>query len=148
MSKLHASINFSFRKKELQKNEVEFLDLNARPVESDFSNLQILNNDSAENLQQNLRPTDNDDGIIGDENEIITSERWEKELLEWESMLIEEEISRLEEEEALRNDSDSLRGDLLTEYTHPAIDTKAKWELKSLFGSVINIPNYLKSNEI
>ena len=63
-------------------------------------------------------------------------------------MLIEEEIFWLEEEEALRNDPGSLRGDLLTEYTHPAIDTKAKWELKSLFGSIINIPNYLKSNEI
>src|SRR5688572_25220798 len=107
MSKLHASINFSFRKRELQKNEVEFLDLNAKPVESDFSNLQILNSDPAENLQQTPIPIDNNDEIIGDEDDIITSELWEKELAEWESMLIEEEVSRLEEEEALRNDPGS-----------------------------------------
>ena len=131
MSKLCVSINFSFRNKELQKNEVEFFDLNAKPVD-----------DLAENLQQN--PID-DDEIIGDEN-IIISERWENELTEWESMLIEEEVSRLEDEEALKDNPRSLRGDLLTEYTHPAIDTKAKWKLKTLFNSVINIPNYL-SNE-
>ena len=145
MSKLHASINFSFRKKELQKNEAEFLDLNARPVESEFSNLQILNDDSAENLQQNQ---DDNDGIIGDEDDVITPEHWEREFAEWESMLIEEETSQLEEEEALRDNSDSLRGDLLMEYKHPAIDKKAKWELKTLFSSVINIPSYLNSNEI
>jgi hypothetical protein len=32
MSKLHASINFSLRKKELQANQAEFLDLNAKAV--------------------------------------------------------------------------------------------------------------------
>ncbi|CAG8667855.1 2674_t:CDS:2 [Funneliformis caledonium] len=63
-------------------------------------------NDSAENLQQNHI---DDDEIIGDEN-IITSERWENELAEWESI----------------NNPGSLKGNLLTEYTHPAIDTRAK----------------------
>ena len=146
MSKLHASINFSFRKKELQRNEAEFLDLNARPVESDLSNLQILNSDSNPILRDNNE--DNNDGIIGNEDDIITSEHWERELAEWESMLKEEEVSRLEEEEALRDNPGNLRGDLLAEYKHPAIDTKAKWVLKTLFSSVINTPNYLKSNEI
>ena len=42
----------------------------------------------------------------------------------------------------------SLSDDLLAEYKHPAIDAKAKWKLKTLFSSVINIPSYLKSNEI
>ena len=138
MSKLHTSINFSFRKKELQNNEAEFFDLNASPIESELSN------DHAENLQ----PIDINDGIIGDEDDIVTSEYWEREIAEWESMLIEEEISRLEEEEALRDNSGSLKGDLLTEYKHPAIDDKAKWELKSLFSSVIDTPSYLKENEV
>ncbi|CAB4391224.1 unnamed protein product [Rhizophagus irregularis] len=119
MSKLRASINFSFRKKELQKNEVEFFDLNTKPVD-----------DSAENLQKN--PID-DEEITGDEN-IITSEQ--------------EEVSRLEEEEALRDNPGSLRGDLLTEYIHPAIDTRAKWDLKTLFSSVIDIPKYLSNESI
>ncbi|GBC01874.1 hypothetical protein RclHR1_04360019 [Rhizophagus clarus] len=61
MSKLHASINFSFRKKELQKNKIKFLDLNAKPVD--------------DNLQQNPANNDDDfDEIIGDEDNIITSE--------------------------------------------------------------------------
>ncbi|CAB5362788.1 unnamed protein product [Rhizophagus irregularis] len=111
MSKLRASINFSFRKKELQKNEVEFFDLNTKPVD-----------DSAENLQKN--PID-DEEITGDEN-IITSEQ----------------------EEALRDNPGSLRGDLLTEYIHPAIDTRAKWDLKTLFSSVIDIPKYLSNESI
>ncbi|PKK62929.1 hypothetical protein RhiirC2_789642 [Rhizophagus irregularis] len=57
-------------------------------------------------------------------------------------MLIEEEVSRLEEEEALRDNPGSLRGDLLTEYIHPAIDTRAKWDLKTLFSSVWNWKNW------
>ncbi len=40
MSKLHASINFSYRKKELHKNEVEFLDLNAKLIDDSTENLQ------------------------------------------------------------------------------------------------------------
>ena len=62
-------------------------------------------------------------------------------------MLIEEEVSQMEEEEALRDNSGSLRSDLLIEYRHPAIDIRAKWELKTLFSSVINIPSYLMLNE-
>ncbi len=131
MSKLHASINFSSRKKK-QKNKVEFFDLNAKLV-----------NDSAENLQQNH--IDNDK-IIRDEN-IITSKCWENELAEWESMLIDKEVSQLEEEEALRDNLRSLEGDLLIEYTYSAIDTKAKWELKSLFSFAIKISKYLNLNK-
>jgi len=62
-------------------------------------------------------------------------------------MLIEEEVSRMEEEEALRDNPRSLRSDLLTEYRYSAIDIRAKWELKTLFSSVINIPSYLMLNE-
>jgi len=138
MSKLRASINFSFRKKELYENDMEFLDLNAKPID-DFTDLrQNLTEDDDENIGNEN---------IGDENNIVTSKHWESELAEWELMLIEEEVSRLEEEEALRENPGSLRGDLLTEYKHPAIDTKAKWELKTLFSSVINIPSYLTLNE-
>ncbi|GET01130.1 ribonuclease H-like domain-containing protein [Rhizophagus clarus] len=102
-------------KKELQKNQAEFLYLNTRHVEIEFSNLQILD---------------------------------ERELAEWKEILIEEEVSQLEEEEALRDNPGSLRGNLLTEYTHPAIDTRAKWQLKTLFSSIINIPAYLKTNKM
>uniref|UniRef100_U9USX2 Uncharacterized protein n=1 Tax=Rhizophagus irregularis (strain DAOM 181602 / DAOM 197198 / MUCL 43194) TaxID=747089 RepID=U9USX2_RHIID len=50
----------------------------------------------------------------------------------------------MEEEETLRENSNSnLEGDLLSEYIHPAIDERAKWELKSLFSSSLNAPDYL-----
>ena len=56
----------------------------------------------------------------------------------------------MEEEEALKdNSNNSMKGDLLNEYTHPAIDKRAKWELKNLFSTSLNVPNYLivASNE-
>ncbi|CAG8722202.1 6646_t:CDS:2, partial [Funneliformis mosseae] len=87
---------------------MEFLDLNGKLV-----------NDSEENLQQN--PVNDDDEIIRDENNIITSEQ--------------EEVFQMEEKEDLRDNLKSLRGDLLAEYKHLAIDIKAKWELKTLFNS-------------
>ena len=65
-------------------------------------------------------------------------------------MLIKEGLVQLEEEEELRNNLNiNMEGDLLSEYTHPAINKKAKWELKSLFSSSLNAPNYLNigSNE-
>jgi len=143
MSQLRASINFSLRKKELLQNKIDFLDSNSSPVESDF-NLQITDNNTTEDLHQNHTYMELDDEITGNESDIITSERWERELNVWEELLKEEEKSRLEEEEALRNNpSDSFESDLLSEYKHPAVDKKAKWELKTLFSSNISIPNYL-----
>ncbi|CAB5329286.1 hypothetical protein RhiirA5_430837 [Rhizophagus irregularis] len=50
----------------------------------------------------------------------------------------------MEEEETLRENSNSnLEGDLLNEYMHSAIDERAKWELRSLFNSSLNAPDYL-----
>ena len=63
-------------------------------------------------------------------------------------MLIEERLAQLEEKEELRNNSNiNMEGDLLSEYTHPAIGKKAKWELKSLFSTSLNAPNYLNTIE-
>ncbi|PKB93304.1 hypothetical protein RhiirA5_441705 [Rhizophagus irregularis] len=40
-------------------------------------------------------------------------------------------VARMEEEEASRENSNSnLEGVLLSEYTHPAIDKRARWELR------------------
>jgi len=44
-------------------------------------------------------------------------------------MLIEEEVACLEEEEALRDCLGSLESDILSDYRHPAVDSRAKWEL-------------------
>ena len=54
----------------------------------------------------------------------------------------------MEEEEELRdNPNISMRSDLLNEYIHPAIDKKAKCELRNLFNSTLNAPDYLNVEE-
>jgi hypothetical protein len=130
MSQLRASINFSLREKELQQHQIQFLDPNANPIETDIEISEIP--------APNSNDEDSEDDIEDDAN-IITSEHWEQELREWEEMLFQEELARMEDEEALRDDSNnSMKGDLLNEYTHPAIDKKAKWELRNLFSTFLN----------
>jgi hypothetical protein len=132
MSQLRASINFSLRERELKQSSTQFLDSN---IDTEVDYTAIKDPEVLENFED-----DNDD----DGTNIINSEHWERELNEWEGMLMEEEVARMEEEEALRENLNSnLEGDLLSEYTHPAIDKKAKWELKSLFSSTLNVPDYL-----
>ncbi|CAG8491135.1 6279_t:CDS:1, partial [Funneliformis caledonium] len=95
MSQLQMSINFSLREKELQQNQVKFLDSNVSPIETD-----------SEVLVEEIDDIDED-------NTFITSEHWEQELNEWEEMLKEEELAQLEEEEELKdNPNISMRSDL------------------------------------
>src|SRR5688572_24384483 len=127
MSQLRASINFSLRGKELQQNQIQFLNSNTSPIEID-SEVSI------QNIDEN----------VDEDNNIITSEHWELELKKWEEMLKEEELAQLEEEEELRDNSNlNMESDLLSEYIHPAIDKKAKWNLRNLFSPTLNAPNYL-----
>ncbi|RGB25858.1 hypothetical protein C1646_771178 [Rhizophagus diaphanus] len=131
MSQLRASVNFSLREKELQQSQIQFLDSNALPMETD-----------SEVFTPNSNIEEDEEDI--EDNTIFIPEHWEQELREWEEMLIEEGLAQLEEEEELRNNTNNnMEGDLLSEYTHPAIDKKAKLELKSLFSSSLNAPNYL-----
>ncbi|GBB98010.1 hypothetical protein RclHR1_31160002 [Rhizophagus clarus] len=135
MSQLWAAINFSLREKELQQNQIQFSDSNTFSIDT-----------SSEDATLNLNVEEIKNDI--EDNTIFTSEHWEQELEKWEEMLIEEELVQLEGEEKLRNNSDSLKKDLLNKYTHPAVDKKAKCELKNLFNSSLSISNYLdvKSN--
>ena len=130
MSQLRASINFSLREKELKRNQTQFWDLNASPIEMDSEDL----------IDEEVKDLDDDD----EDDVIVTSDHWEQELKEWEEMLKEEKLAQLEEEEELRDNSNiNMEGDLLNEYIHPAIDKKAKWELRNLFSSTLDAPNYL-----
>ena len=64
-------------------------------------------------------------------------------------MLKEEELAQLEEEEELRDNSNlNMENDLLSEYIHPAIDKKAKWNLRNLFSPTLNTPNYLNVESV
>ncbi|RIA89546.1 hypothetical protein C1645_824732 [Glomus cerebriforme] len=126
MSQLRASINFSLRGKELQQNKTQFLDSN---IETEIDNPEVP--EDVENIGE-------------DNSNIITSKHWGQALNEWDKMLMEEEIARMEDEEALRDNlNNNMEGDLLSEYMHPAIDKNAKWELRNLFSSSLNTPDYL-----
>ncbi|CAG8816060.1 2564_t:CDS:1, partial [Gigaspora rosea] len=62
-------------------------------------------------------------------------------------MLIDEEVARLEgEEEERDNYYDNMGSDLLSNYTHPAIDERAKWDLASLFSVLFQKPDYMNNN--
>jgi len=143
MSQLRASINFSLRGKELNQHQLQFLNSNAVLVDDpDFEEFGV----SAPNPNvENEDNEESDDDIEDDDTNIVTSEHWERELRKWKEMLMEEELARMEEEEALRDNSNisMMKGDILSEYTHPAIDKKAKWKLGNLFSTSLNVPNYL-----
>ncbi|RIA87522.1 hypothetical protein C1645_740033 [Glomus cerebriforme] len=54
------------------------------------------------------------------------------------------EIARMEDKETLRDNlNNNMEGDILSEYMHPEIDKNAKWELRNLFSSSLNAPDYL-----
>ncbi|CAG8815946.1 1281_t:CDS:1, partial [Gigaspora rosea] len=76
-----------------------------------------------------------------------TLENWETQLRNWEQILIDEEVARLEgEEEERDNYYDNMGSDLLSNYTHPAIDERAKWDLASLFSVLFQKPDYMNNN--
>ncbi|CAG8677084.1 6107_t:CDS:2 [Cetraspora pellucida] len=60
------------------------------------------------------------------ETNISDTMAWESRLQEWEQILIDEETA--------------------INYTHPAIDHRAKWELSSLFGPLFEKPSYMNSD--
>ncbi|GES96019.1 ribonuclease H-like domain-containing protein [Rhizophagus clarus] len=61
---------------------------------------------------------------------------------------VEEIKDDIEDNTIFTSEHWDLKEDLLNKYTHPAVDKKAKWELKNLFSSSLSISNYLdvKSN--
>ncbi|GBB96440.1 hypothetical protein RclHR1_27580001 [Rhizophagus clarus] len=83
MSQLRASINFLLREKELQQSQIQFLDSNALPMETDSE--VFTPNSNIEEEKEDI-----------EDNTIVTPEHWEQELGEWEEMLIEEGLATIE----------------------------------------------------
>ncbi|CAJ0752527.1 6980_t:CDS:2 [Entrophospora sp. SA101] len=109
-----ASINFLSRKKDLLQYENQFIN-SSKPIESRSSAFQNVDCES-------------DDITIIEELNVQDS-------------AISSDID--EEKEALRDNLGSLESDLLSDYKHPAVDPRAKWELKNLFNSLLDVPDYL-----
>ncbi|CAG8588577.1 14974_t:CDS:2 [Cetraspora pellucida] len=85
--------------------------------------LGLLAANKSTHSQERIEPSElNDLAELGEDEQ----KNW---LDDWEQMLEDEETARLEEEEAEReDDSCNLNNDLLSNYIHPAVDPKAKWD--------------------
>ena len=137
MSQIRASINFSQRKKQVSTYNTLFNRSSAPPVNevADESTEEPADEPDEQDELQDIEPSC-----------VTTSDDWEIQLHDWEQMLIDEEIARSEDEEAERNNNNNMEGDLLSNYRHPAVDNRAKWELSSIFGLLFRTPNYMNDN--
>ncbi|CAG8531820.1 4170_t:CDS:2, partial [Ambispora gerdemannii] len=99
-------------------------------------------------LELNKYSTDTEQDELQDikPSSIITPDNWKNQLCDWEQMLIDEEITRSEDEEAER-DNDNMEGNLLSDYIHPAINNRAKWELSDIFSLLFQKSNFMNSND-
>jgi hypothetical protein len=78
---------------------------------------------------------------------ITTEQDWQERLQEWNEMLNEEKNA--EENGNIQLEERSINEELLADYTHPAIDIEAKWDLRDVFIRELKIPSFisLESNE-
>ncbi|CAG8798398.1 25674_t:CDS:1, partial [Gigaspora rosea] len=92
------------------------------------------NTDESSELNTDMDNTDVDEEQNIEPSNITSTDDWENQLRDWEQMLIDEETARLEEKEEERDNLyDYMEDDLLSDYKHPALDDRAKWELSSIF---------------
>ncbi|CAG8473896.1 5611_t:CDS:2, partial [Scutellospora calospora] len=120
MCQIRASINFSQRKQQVHTYNTMYSQSSAPPIGEAIPNEFEADLDEEHNELYDIEPSN--------------LENWENQLRDWEQMLTDEETARLEDEEEERdNYYDSMESDLLSDYTHSAVDDKAKWNLESLF---------------
>ena len=138
MSQIRASINFSHRKKQSHTCDTKFNQSSATPINE--------NTDESSELNTDLDNTDVDEEQDIEPSNLTSTDDWENQLRDWEQMLIDEETARLEEEEEERdNHYDYMDDDLLSDYKHPALDDRAKWELSSIFSTLFQKLNYMNN---
>ena len=72
---------------------------------------------------------------------ISTVEQWNQQLNEWNEMLEQEEIGQIEDINI--NNHGIISNELLESYTHPAVDENAKWDLRDVFISNLEKPDFI-----
>ncbi|CAG8438699.1 17472_t:CDS:2 [Cetraspora pellucida] len=118
MCQIHASINFTQRKKPYKPS-------NNPACQSVESGQNELDNQDESDEENNSREDT--------ETNILDTMTWKK------TAMLEEEEMECENDEYIMN------SDFLSNYMHLAIDHKAKWELSSLFSPHFEKPSYMNS---
>lgn len=99
-------------------------------------NNQEINNENEEsqaNVQEMLEDLQDETGYI------TTEEDWQERLEEWQELLA------LEETQSFTgiNNGELINNDLLSSYTHPAVDINAKWDLRDIFIRELEKPEFI-----
>jgi hypothetical protein len=135
MAQLRADIHQVENEKK-RKRDSKKLNQNITPpiIEGDR---EIIDVDSQVEIQGMLEDLQDEAGYI------TTEQDWKERLDEWNELLIEEENAQIlaNTEEAL--DFGELDDDLLSSYTHPAVDMDAKWDLRDCFIREFERPEFI-----
>jgi len=131
MAQLRADIHQTENEKKRKRDSK----INIAPPIFESDEQEIINVESQEYIERTFE--DSQDGYI------TTEQDWEERLEEWEELLKEEERAQQElvTEEFL--DYIELNNDLLSLYTHPAINIDAKWDLRDVFIRELERPAFI-----
>ena len=131
MAQLRADIHQTENEKKRKRDSK----INIAPPIFESDEQEIINVESQEYIERTFE--DSQDGYI------TTEQDWEERLEEWEELLKEEERAqqKLVTEEFL--DYIELNNDLLSLYTHPAINIDAKWDLQDVFIRELERPAFI-----
>ena len=134
MAQLRADIHQTENEK---KRKCEIENLHVLPT-IDSDNQDIINIESQDDVRrmlENLRDATSD--------YITTEQDWNERLEEWNELLIEEQRSQSLVATEESNPGTLDHNELLSLYTHPAIDLDAKWDLRDLFIRELERPEFI-----
>src|SRR6266496_6604598 len=109
------------------------LNVNVAPLINELDEQEIINVESQDDIEKMLE--DSQDGYI------TTEQDWKVRLEEWNELLIEEKRAQNLAKEL--PDYGELENDLLSLYTHPAVDIDAKWDLYDVFIRELEKPEFI-----
>ena len=135
MAQLRADIHQTENEKK-RKHEIEnFYALPFIDEPGNRENEEIINIESQDDIRKRL-----EDLQDATSNYITTEQDWNDRLEEWNELLMEEQRAQnlVFTEELINSDNE-----LLSSYTHPAIDIDAKWSLRDLFIRELERPEFI-----
>ncbi|RGB33956.1 hypothetical protein C1646_668930 [Rhizophagus diaphanus] len=132
MAQLRADIHQNENEKK-RKRDAEISKVNIAPPVNELVGQEIINVESQDDIERMLEDSQ--------DNYITTVQDWNLRLEEWYELLTEEERAQNLAEES--PDHGKLENDLLSSYTHPAVDINAKWDLRDLFVRELEKPEFI-----
>lgn len=127
MSQIRAQLNFrQKRKRDFANSKTN----NALPIQ--------------DNVDEHINHETGSDGYHEMQENISTVEQWNEQLNEWYEILEQEKTAQTEDEEDLLANSGIINNNELLElYVHPAVNENAKWDLRDVFVSNLEKPEFI-----